>query len=436
MDSVSQDNVSERPYFTMIIIFVSIFILGCGTSLQSTAVSLRANIEGFSKIAIGLISSGYFAGLLSGSFFSFIIIKNAGYVRTFAAFASLASASSLAHILLFNHYAWFLFRFVNGLSVAVVLVVVESWLNASIENNKRGKILSAYSIIYLASQGITQPLIGILPPSGYEIFAVTSILISLCLLPVTLAQVTGSPKISTINLRILFIFKKSPIGSSGVIISGLITGIQISLAPIFAQSLALEESHIGIFLMTFSLGTIIMQWPLGLYSDNRGRRQAILLSTGIGSIAALFISFSQGYGLYLLFFSFLFGCFALPLYSLSIATVNDQLYQEEMVEAASALYIFYGCGSVIGPVAASVIVKIYGMKSMFVFISIIMLLFLSYDIIRIHFVPKFKIRGKSTSFKTVPATSVTVYNLVKKVTPAGRKKRNNKKTDISENESE
>ena len=63
-----------------------------------------------------------------------------------------------------------------------------------------------------------------------------------------------------------------------------------------------------------------------------------------------------------------------------------------------------------------------------------MFVFLSYDIIRIHFVPKFKIRGKITSFRTIPATSVTVYNLVKKVTPANRKKRNNPKTDISENE--
>ncbi len=174
--------------------------------------------------------------------------------------------------------------------------------------------------------------------------------------------------------------------------------------------------------MTFSIGTIIMQWPLGLYSDNIGRRQAILLSTGIGSIAAFFISFSQSFGLYLLFFSFLFGGFAIPLYSLSIATVNDQLYQEEMVEAASALYVFYGLGSVIGPVTASFFIKLYGMKSMFLFVSIIMVIFLSYDIIRIHFVPKFKIRGQVTSFKSVPATTVTVYNLVKRVKPLNRKK--------------
>ncbi len=207
MDDLLNNHISEKPYFTIAIIFISIFILGCGTSLQSTAVSLRAGIEGFSSISIGLISSGYFAGLLSGSFFAFIIIKNVGYVRSFAAFASLASASSLAHILLINEYAWFFFRFINGLSIAVALVVVESWLNASVENRTRAKVLSVYSIIYLASQGITQPLIGILPPSGYEIFAVTSIIISLCLLPITLAHVTGSPKINNIKLRIIFILK-------------------------------------------------------------------------------------------------------------------------------------------------------------------------------------------------------------------------------------
>jgi hypothetical protein len=56
---MSDDSVTpERGTLTTITaIMLSVFLMGSGTALQTSAVSLRAGVEGFSAATIGLIHS-------------------------------------------------------------------------------------------------------------------------------------------------------------------------------------------------------------------------------------------------------------------------------------------------------------------------------------------------------------------------------------------
>jgi len=173
----------DHPRITIAVILTAVFLLGAGSSLQGTAVALRGNIEGFASQMIGVIISSYFVGFIIGSILVVSFIRFVGYVRTFAAFASLASATSLAHLIVLDPVAWILFRSLYGIFIAGMLVIVESWLNSSTSTYSRGRILGLYSLVYLAAMGAGQPLIAVWPPSGFELFAVTSILISLSLVP-------------------------------------------------------------------------------------------------------------------------------------------------------------------------------------------------------------------------------------------------------------
>lgn len=412
----------ERSLTTITAILSAVFLLASGSALQGTAVTLRAGLQGFSELAIGIISSGYYAGVLAGSFVALIVIRSVGYVRTFAAFASLASASSLAHVLWIDPYAWFVFRVIHGLCLSVVLVVVESWLNASAPNNRRGQVLSIYGIVYLAAMGVTQPLVSVFPPSSFSLFGITSIMISLCLLPVTLAQVSGNPQVGSIRIRIMGMFRKSPMGSSGVVVSGLLTGAHMSLSPRFAQGIGMNEGPIGLFLLTFALGTMAMQIPLGWISDRYDRRMALLISSAVGGAAALGLSIATGAGWYLLSMAFVFGGFAIPLYSLAVATVNDQVLAEEMVEAASALYVFYGIGSVLGPILASSLMVRSGVGTLYLFLAVVLAFYLAFGVLRIRLVPDFHIRGRSAMYRTIPRTTVMAYSMLRRISPRRRAK--------------
>ena len=411
----------ERSLTTVTAILASVFLLGSGSALQGTAVTLRAGIEGFSDLAIGTISASYYGGVLAGSFLALLVIRNVGYVRALAAFASLASASSLAHVLWIDPIAWFVFRFIHGICLSVVLVVVESWLNATAPPGKRGQVLSIYGIVYLAALGGVQPLVSVFPPATFSLFGITSIMISLCILPVSLARVSGTPQVGSIRIRVLGMFRKSPMGSLGVIVAGLITGAHLSLSPRFAQGVGMAEGTIGVYLLVFSLGTMALQLPLGWISDHLDRRRALLVSSTLGAVAAGGLSLVQSGGLYAMAMAFMFGGFAIPIYSLAVAAFNDQVSTEEMVEAAGALYVFYGIGSVMGPIGASAMMGRLGLGALYLFAAGVLLVYMAFGVLRIRLVPTFRIRGRTATYRTIPRTTMMAFTMLRRRTP--RKKR-------------
>jgi MFS family permease len=409
---------------TITTILISTFFLGGGSALQGSALVLRGVLEGFSDPVIGLISSSYYAGVLAGSFIAIPVIRNVGYIRTFAAFASLGSASAIAHILWIQPIVWVALRLIHGISFAVVLVVVESWINVVSPTAHRGRILSIYSITYLASIGIVQPLLGVFPPASFELFGITTILISLCILPVTLANVSSVATVARVRIRMAQIIKRSPLGVGGVLASGIVAGAHFSLAPRFGQNLGLQDGSIGLFLLIISLGTVVMQWPLGILSDAAGRRTALTVSASVGCTAAVAMSFSSGSGVWLTTMAFLFGGFALPLYSLSIAAVNDQLLADEMVQSAGALYVIYGIGSMFGPIVAAGMMDWAGPAALYWLVALVLLVYLLFLLLQQSLHPEFAVRGDTEEYHSYPRSTIVSLRMLQRFVPrtnAGRR---------------
>lgn len=411
---------SQRPVRTIATIMVSVLLMGTGSALQGTALTLRAGIEGFSETTIGLIMSIYFVGLAAGTFLSTTVIRSVGYVRSFAAFASIASAAAFAHVLVIHPVAWIIFRAVHGLCLSVMLVVVESWLNVSSSTYNRGRVLSIYSVVYLASMGIGQPLLGRFSPATYEVFGITTILVSLSLVPMALTRVTGSPRVAQRRPRILSTFFRSRLAGTGVVISGLIFGASWSLIPRYGQRAGLGEGGIGVLMLLLSVGTLAMQWPLGWLSDRRDRRKAIFYASAVGLAAAVAIALFRPGGIFLYILVLIFGGFSMPLYSLSIALMNDQLNRDEMVEAAGALIILYGVGSTLGPLLGGPAMGRFGSQGLFYLMAGALGVLLLFVLLRLTRVPELPERIRRR-YRPFPRTTYAAFSMLKKV--ARRRKR-------------
>jgi MFS family permease len=387
--------------------------------VQGSAVSLRAGLEGFSNSVVGLIMSANYVGLIIGSMIAPILVRNVGFVRSFAASASLGSASAIAHLLLIDPIAWMVFRALTGLSLSVMFVVAESWLNSSSTNYNRGRLLTAYSVVYLVSMGAGQPLLALFPPASFEIFGATSVLISFCLMPVTVMRVSGEPKVDRDPPRLVQTFLKSPLAGSGVIVAGIMTGATWSLTPLYGQQIGLDDGAIGLLMLLVSLGTVVLQWPVGWMSDKKSRRLAILWSAGSSAVAAALIVVFKPSGTMLYTLVFLYGGFGMPLYSLSVALANDHFEPQEMVRAAGAIVIYYGVGSVIGPLVGSLFMRWFGPTGLFVCMTLVQALLFTLVLVRIPFIqvlPK-----RTTGFRLYPRTSASAFQLLRKV--RGRRKR-------------
>lgn len=346
-------------------LFLGITLLMIGNGLQGTLLGVRATIEGFSTATTGLIMSLYYAGYLGGSILVPRLVKNVGHIRVFAALASLASVTTLAHGTLIDPYIWGAARLLTGFSFAGLYIVIESWLNHISTNANRGKILGCYLLIFYGAMVTGQYLMNVADPENIELFIITSVLISLALLPISLSS-SPAPKFEAPRpIGPKEVYKASPLGVTGIFFSGLANGIFFTLGPVFALQSGMNVSGIANFMAVFAMGGVCAQLPLGLLSDKVERRKIIMVISLLASICGVLCFLFADAGLALYGLVFLFGCNALSIYGICAAYTNDHLEREQFVGASAALILISGCGALTGPFTASLIMTALGIKAFF-----------------------------------------------------------------------
>lgn len=261
--------------------------------------------------------------------------------------------------------------------------------------------------------GAGQPLMKFFPPAGFEIFAVTSILISFCLIPLTLMRVTGEPGTDHEPPRLLRTFANSPLAGSGILVAGLIAGATWSLTPLYGQQIALDSGTIGALMLVLSLGSMAFQWPLGWISDKKSRRHAILLAIGGAAFMGAFIVWYKPADGLLFLFVFLFGGFSMPLYSLSVALAMDRAEPHQMVRVAGAIVIFYGAGNVLGPVLASQFMHWMGPYGLFLSMTFVLGGFGLFVMVRKVLSPR--LPRRKNRYRVYPRTTATAFQLAHRV---------------------
>ena len=368
-------------------LLISVAILNTGGGLQGTLLPIRASLEAFSTISVGFIGAAYFLGFTIGCIFGAELVKRVGHIRVFLAMTALASTSALIHSLILNPWIWVIFRMLTGFCFAILYIVIESWLNDRSNNQNRGLIFSIYVMITLTVQALGQLMVLLYEPSGIELFAIRSILITLAAIPVALST-SPAPEIkktANFNLKKLFII--SPAAIIGCLFVGSINGSFWSLAPIFMTSLFSDISYTAWFMTSTIIGGALSQWPIGFLSDKIGRRKMIVLNALSGVfIASLIISSIQSIdfiGINLL--GAAWGAVSFPMYTLTVAHANDNADPSDYVLVSSSLLLMFGIGAILGPMLSSTLISFTNPSGLFVFTGVMHLLlaiYLSYRIIR------------------------------------------------------
>jgi MFS family permease len=250
---------------------------------------------------------------------------------------------------------------------------------------------------------------------------VTTVLTSICLVPLALAGVTGRPQTRKSPPKLVKTFMRSPLAGTGIVVNGLLFGASWSLIPRYGQQVGVAETQIGVLMLLVSLGTLAFQWPLGWISDRHDRRKAILLSAGVGLVAALLIAVSRSGGALLFPLVLIFGGFSMPLYSLSIAMMNDQLNQDEMVHAAGAIIVYYGIGSASGPLIGGLFMATFGPSGLFLAMALALALLIGFALLRVRSMPKLPAVRKR-AYRIYPRTSAAAFGLLRRIRqPRGRR---------------
>ncbi len=347
-------------------LLLSVALLLMGNGLQGTLLPVRANLEAFSAIDIGVLGSSYFLGFAAGCLYGPRLIRRAGHIRAFAALVAIASCVVLVHALFLTPVLWWGLRATTGFCFAVLYMIIESWLNEKSTNETRGFIFSLYTMINLTVITIGQLMLGLDRPEDFPLFLLASILVSLAAVPVALTRAEAPAPVQSVKIRLKHLYTLSPVGVIGCLAVGLANGSFWALAPVFAQVKGANTWGVAIFMSIAVIAGALGQWPLGLLSDKMDRRRIIIVAaSGSATAGLLIVALSLTWGNGLLALAFLFGLFAFPIYGLCVAHMNDYVETDGYVEAASGLLLVFAIGAAIGPIITSTLIRFFGPDALF-----------------------------------------------------------------------
>lgn len=352
-------------------LLLGIAFLLAGNGLLTTLAPLRAGVEGFSAIQIGLMGSGYYAGFVIGCIAGPYLILRAGHIRAFTALVAAVSAVVLVHPLIIDPILWVVLRGVTGFALAGIYLIVESWLNDRATNQNRGFIMSAYIIVNFVTITAGQMLVTTAPVDAFTLFAIASILVSMAVVPVSMTRSAQPAPIALVQFRPMHLYRIAPVGLMGALLIGMANGAFWSLGTVFATARAMSVDEAAVFLSIAVIGGAVMQWPVGRLSDLADRRKVLAGVMAVAATICLLMAILPLSTTGLMAMSLAFGMSTLTGYSVAAAHAYDRADKSSYVEMAAGVLLANGVGSVFGPIIAAALMDTIGPQMLFVFMAVV-----------------------------------------------------------------
>ena len=250
-------------------------------------------------------------------------------------------------------------------------MTAESWLNNAATNENRGKALSLYMMVQMLGIVVAQGVLVLGDPSGFILFIIPSVLVSISFAPILLS-ISPTPAFeSTEPMTLRELFQISPLSCVGIFLLGGAFSAQFGMAAVYGTEAGLSVSEISMFVTAFYVGATLVQYPLGWLSDRMDRRLLIMvvaLVGALGGVVGLIMGGFQG----LLVAALMVGGMSNPLYSLLIAYANDFIDLEDMAAASGGMLFLNGLGAISGPLVTGWLMTMIGPQGFWVFIAVLL----------------------------------------------------------------
>lgn len=355
-----QSGPERGPVFAVFPLFTGLGLLMIGNGLLGSLLGIRADLEGFPTVVIGVVMAMYYVGFLVGSLTIPRWLVTVGHIRVFAGLSALAAATALSYVLVISPVSWGILRLVVGLCLSGLYVTVESWLNERASNESRGRLLSVYMLVVTLGLGFGQFLLRVGDPRDTTLFILVGMLISLAVVPVALVRINAPTDVIPVKLSLGNLLRRAPLGVLAVAIAGAAGSSIIAIGAVYATRVGLNPGSVGVFMAASMAGGAIAQYPLGWLSDRVPRRR-VILSMAVAAVGVgLFGTTIEGGSTWFLLVAAAYGGLAFPMYSIAVSHINDVMPAHELVVVAAGTIFVFGVGSVIGPLSISVLMELLG----------------------------------------------------------------------------
>ena len=339
---------------------VSLCILTLGNGFFTTLTTVQLSNMQLSTVMIGIISASYFAGMMIGSFFSQNIISKVGHIRAYCVFAALMSISCMFQGIVDNILVWTILRFICGYALAGLFIVIESWCIAGVEEQYKGRIMGFYLFSFYLAQSVSQLFLKIEYNPELIAFCIISALACFSIIPVCLTRFQAPQPETPEFVSPKKYFKRIPLGIVAALIAGMILGGIYTMLPLSLKSVNLSNAEIAYIMSITIFGGMLFQLPIGKISDSFDRRIVMLGVCVFVVIISIIICFTNYSFWHLFILCFFVGCVSFAIYPISISHACDHVDVSKTVAVISIITLFYGIGSMLGPLVVTLFIDLFG----------------------------------------------------------------------------
>lgn len=244
-------------------------------------------------------------------------------------------------------------RLLLGCGLSGTYILYEYWLNSSVSDSHRGKVMALYcTCVVLGMSGgpmlvpLLQHMPLVLTALGIGLFALSLALVSR--IRHQCPQIHDIPP----SASPWGIIALSPSVAVIALMFGITESTYWSFMSIYGMRNGMDVEQAAFLLALISMGGLVAQLPMGMLADKYSPRFTVLLATGIGAAGGLGLPYLIGNaGWPLWTYMFFWGGIITTIYTCAIILLGHEHKAANLANATLAFQMMYGMGNIVGPMA-------------------------------------------------------------------------------------
>lgn len=376
----------NKNYVRFWILVSIVAVSGFSQGMLLPLISVIFEKSGVPASLNGLNAIALYIGILLVSPFMEMPLRKYGYKPVIIIGTGLVIVSLALFPLWTSFWFWFALRLIIGIGDNALHFATQTWITSFSPTEKRGRNISLYGLFFgigFATGPLMTPLVNVNESLPFIVSSLLCLFVWFFLFALKNEHPEQMVEINSF-LQMIKRFKQTfkygwvaflPPFSYGFLESSLNGSF-----PIYALRMNMDVSSVSLVLSAFAIGGIVTQLPLGLLSDQFGRRNILITVLFLGFISfttAIFLEHSF-VGLFLSFL--ISGMVVGSTFSLGISYMTDLVPKNLLPTGNLLCSIFFSFGSLSGPILGGLFIQFFQQLSFFYIIST-MLLVISFIIL-------------------------------------------------------
>ena len=265
------DKALRSSTLSIVALLVAVFGVLAGNGILTVLLPVRAELEGFPALDIGLMGSAYFFGMLAGATLTPWLVARLGHIKAFGiSSADRGAGDPRARARSSSRSPGSCIRGLCGFFLAGIYAIVESYLQGKAENRIRGRLLGIYSVAQYSGWAAGAQMMRLGEPMAFTLFGIAAAVIVVSSSCRSFLIEDDAPRARherRARMHLVWLYRTSPVGFVCAILIGFANGPFWSLTPVYATAMGMSAVVTATLMTAITIGAAAFQFPVGRLSD-------------------------------------------------------------------------------------------------------------------------------------------------------------------------